>query len=73
MTEKQSNDHDTSKKEDLESLSKNESQSLFTEFIAFLGSNKKWWLTPVIIAIILLSILVMFGGSSLAPLIYPFF
>lgn len=73
MSEKQSNEKDNAKKDDLESLSENESQSLITEFVAFLGSNKKWWLTPVIIAIILLSILVMFGGSSLAPLIYPFF
>jgi len=48
-------------------------QSLPAEFWYFLKHNKKWWLLPIIIVIVLLGILVLVGGSGLAPFIYPLF
>lgn len=40
----------------------------------FLRQRKKWWLVPLIIALILLGILIVLGGSSaLAPFIYTLF
>jgi len=48
-------------------------QSLAAEFWYFLKHNKKWWLLPIIIVIVLLGILVLVGGSGLAPFIYPLF
>ena len=48
-------------------------QSLPAEFWYFLMHNKKWWLLPIIIVVVLLGVLVLVGGSGLAPFIYPLF
>jgi hypothetical protein len=40
----------------------------------FLKVRKKWWLTPIILFILLLSLLIVFAeGSALAPFIYTIF
>lgn len=40
----------------------------------FLKARKKFWLAPVIIVLLLLGILIVFGGSSaIAPFIYSLF
>jgi len=46
---------------------------MLAEFVHFLRHNKKWWLTPIIIAILLLGLIVVLGGSSIAPFIYTLF
>jgi hypothetical protein len=46
---------------------------LVTEFIGFLKANKKWWLAPIIISILLLGLLVVLGGTAAAPFIYTLF
>ena len=45
---------------------------LFAEFRDFLKHNKKWWLLPILIALLLLGALVVLSGTALAPFIYPF-
>ncbi|MFH1747459.1 MAG: DUF5989 family protein [Planctomycetota bacterium] len=40
---------------------------------SFLGHSKKWWLLPIIIAMLLLGALVILSSASLAPFIYPLF
>jgi hypothetical protein len=41
---------------------------------AFLRERKKWWLLPVISVVLLLGIVLVFGGTSaLAPFIYALF
>lgn len=40
----------------------------------FIKDRKKFWLAPVILILLLLGILIVFGGSSaLAPFIYTLF
>ena len=40
----------------------------------FMKERKKFWLAPIIIIILLVGILIVFGGSSsLAPFIYTLF
>ncbi len=39
----------------------------------FLRHNKKWWLTPIVIVILLLGLLVFLGGTGAAPFIYTLF
>ncbi|MCF7809683.1 DUF5989 family protein [bacterium] len=40
----------------------------------FLKIRKKWWLTPVVIFILLLSLLIVLSeGSAVAPFIYAIF
>ena len=48
--------------------------ALLMGFWAFLMVSKKWWLGPIIVFLVLLSvILVAAGGSALAPFIYTLF
>jgi hypothetical protein len=40
----------------------------------FLKERKKFWLAPVIVILLLLGLLIVFGGSSaIAPFIYTLF
>ena len=43
------------------------------EFWLFLRENKKWWLTPLIVVLLLLGVLVVVGSTSVAPFIYTLF
>jgi hypothetical protein len=47
--------------------------SLLTEFLAYLGQNKKWWLTPIIVVLLLVGVLIALGGTAAAPFIYTLF
>ena len=45
-----------------------------TEFWEFLRVRKKWWLAPIIVLSVLLSMLILLThGSALAPFIYTIF
>lgn len=35
--------------------------------------NKKWWLAPIILALLAIGVLAVLGSSSLAPFLYPLF
>lgn len=53
---------------------KPESNSGFAkELLDFLAHNKKWWLGPIIVTMLLLGALMMLGGSAAAPFIYTLF
>jgi hypothetical protein len=47
--------------------------SLVGEFVEFLSHNKKWWLAPIIVSVLLLGALVLLGGTAAAPFIYTLF
>ena len=47
---------------------------IFVELWDFLKERKKWWLTPIVIFILLLGALIFLTeGSALAPFIYTLF
>ena len=47
---------------------------ILKEFFEFLCKEKKWWLMPLAILLVLLGLLMLFSASSpLAPLLYPLF
>lgn len=50
-----------------------ERPSLVREFVDLLKENKKWWLAPIVIAVLLLGALVLLGGTAAAPFIYTLF
>jgi hypothetical protein len=54
-------------------LAKDRRSSLLSEFWLFLKYNKKWWLLPILIVLLLLGALVLLGGTAIAPFIYPLF
>ena len=47
--------------------------SLMREFWDFLKDSKKWWLTPIIVCLLLFGALVLLGGTAAAPFIYTLF
>ena len=48
-------------------------ESLLTELWAFLKENKKWWLIPILVVLLLFGLLIILSGTSLAPFIYTLF
>ncbi len=46
---------------------------LVREFVDFLKNNKKWWLVPIVILIVLFGLLVLLSGSAAGPFIYTLF
>jgi len=49
------------------------SPGMARELIGFLSQNKKWWLAPIIVVMLLLGLLVFLGGTGVAPFIYTLF
>lgn len=47
--------------------------SLLGEVWGFAKQNKKWWLLPLVVTLLLFGLLVLLGGTSLAPFIYTLF
>jgi len=48
--------------------------AIIKEFWEFLKVRKKWWLTPIVLFLVLLgALIVMTQGSALAPFIYTLF
>jgi len=46
----------------------------FVEVWTFLRKRKKYWLLPIVIALLLLGLVIaLTAGSALAPFIYPIF
>jgi uncharacterized protein DUF5989 len=43
------------------------------EFLNFALHNKKWWLTPIIVVLLLVAVLAVLGGTGVAPFIYSLF
>ena len=46
---------------------------LAAELIDFLRNNKKWWLTPIILVLLVVGALIMLSGTAAAPFIYTLF
>ncbi len=47
--------------------------SIVREFWGFLKCNKKWWLLPILLALLLVAVLVFLTSSAAAPFIYTLF
>lgn len=50
-----------------------EQLSLIAEFWLFLRENKKWWMIPILVVILLFGALMFFAQTPAAPLIYTLF
>ncbi len=62
------------KKEDFERLAAGQKRVGFVrEFWDFLRENKKWWLVPIIVVLLLFGLLMLLGSTGIAPFIYPLF
>jgi len=63
MSEQNQND-------DFDRAARGEAPSLFAEFVDFLRHNKKWWLLPILIVLLLFGVLIFLSGTGAAPFIY---
>ena len=59
--------------QDLEQQASQSQRGIVGEFTDFLLHNKKWWLTPIILVLLLVGMLVLLGGTGAAPFIYTLF
>ncbi|MBN2376418.1 MAG: hypothetical protein JXD22_08455 [Sedimentisphaerales bacterium] len=64
---------DDNTREQFDNLAKQSRTGIISEFWEFLKHNKKWWLLPIIITLLLLGLIILLGGTALAPFIYPLF
>ena len=48
-------------------------QGIVREFLDFLLHNKKWWLAPIIVMLLILGLIAILGGTGAAPFIYTLF
>ena len=46
---------------------------LIVELWLFLRHNKRWWMTPIIVVLLLFAVLVFLSGTAAAPFIYTLF
>ena len=58
------------KADDFASQAEEPAPSFAAEFLDFLIHNKKWWLTPIFLVLLVLLLLVYFTPTLLAPFIY---
>ena len=63
----------SNKQSEFKDLAQKQRPSLLAEFWLFLKHNKKWWLLPILIILLLLGLLILLGGTAIAPFIYPLF
>ena len=70
-TDKQSSDRERA--DEFAAQAEQQSPGLLREYVDFLKHNKKWWLLPIIFALLLVGVLIIFGGSAAAPFIYTLF
>ncbi len=48
-------------------------ESLGSEILAMLRHNKKWWMIPILIVLLLFSVLLILSHTAAAPFIYTLF
>ncbi|MBN2578762.1 MAG: hypothetical protein JXB10_07190 [Pirellulales bacterium] len=59
--------------DDLRRQAEQAPRGLAAEFFDFVLHNKKWWLIPIVVVLLLVGLLVFLGGSGAAPFIYTLF
>lgn len=63
----------TRRSAEFEKHSQQRRATLVGEFFGWLTHNKKWWLLPILITLLLLGALVALSSTGIAPLIYTLF
>jgi len=66
-------DADSNGPDSFESYADQDQPGLFAEFWDFLRYNKKWWLIPILLTLLVLGVFVVLSGTALAPFIYTMF
>ena len=62
-----------SPKKSFEASGQNQQTGLVGEFILMLKENKKYWMIPIILILLGFGLLILLGGTAVAPFIYSLF
>lgn len=60
-------------KNDFARAAEGKSAGIVREFVDFLRFNKKWWLIPLVVVLMLVGVALFAGGGAAAPFIYTLF
>ena len=63
----------TQQARDLDEQARQAQRGIVGEFADFLRQNKKWWLTPIILVLLMVGLLLVLGSTGAAPFIYTLF
>ncbi|MEI6783405.1 MAG: DUF5989 family protein [Verrucomicrobiota bacterium] len=61
------------KKNAFEQAQQEQQAGILKEFFLFLKHNKKYWMIPILITLLGLALLILLGGTAVAPFIYTLF
>ena len=60
-------------KQSFEEAGEKKSDGLGSEIMAMLRQNKKYWLLPIILLLVVFGVLIILGSTAAAPFIYSLF
>ncbi|MEQ8785284.1 MAG: DUF5989 family protein [Pirellulaceae bacterium] len=58
---------------EFEQLAEQASPGILREFFDFLRYNKKWWMAPIVIVLLLAGLVILLTATPVGPFIYTFF
>jgi hypothetical protein len=61
------------KRSQFETCGNEKQSSLFGEFIDMMKQNKKYWLIPIVLILLVFGVLIILGSTAAAPFIYTLF
>jgi hypothetical protein len=64
---------DDEQRDDFAAAASEPRENVLAEFWQFLRHNKKWWLLPIVLVLLLFGVLVILSGTGAAPFIYTLF
>jgi Family of unknown function (DUF5989) len=64
---------DEKKQNEFESAGQEKNAGIVSEFMAMIRQNKKYWLIPIIVILLLVGVLIILGSTAAAPFIYTLF
>lgn len=67
------NDENENPGSEFERAAEEEQMGFFAEFWCFIRDNKIWWITPIVVVLLLFGLLVALTASGAAPFIYTLF
>ena len=73
MTEPATEQRPTTEGDDFAQQAEKKSPGVIREFFGFLKTNGNWWLTPLLIVLLVVGVLVVLSSTVLGPFIYPLF
>jgi hypothetical protein len=73
MTDRSNQTAQQQQAQEFERQASQSQRGIVAEFVDFLLHSKKWWLTPIVVVLLMIGLLLVLGGTGAAPFIYTLF